>query len=77
MESLTRPALRDLLRHDPKDRDHLDHDLDDDVYHSRRWSNVDVLLKPIKKEFHAAEQVCKNLFDSADILDSLRGGVCQ
>ena len=70
-ERHTRSSLPDLLRHDPKDRDNLHHDLHYNVSHSRRRSNVDVFLKPVEEEFHAAKQVCKSTLTSADILNSL------
>jgi hypothetical protein len=69
----TGSSLPYFLRHDPKDRDNLNHDLDDDVPHGRRRSDLYVCLKPLEKVFHAAKQVDKSIFASADILDSLRG----
>jgi hypothetical protein len=51
----TRPSLLDFLRHDPKDRDYFNHDLDDDVPHGRRRSDLYVCLKPLEKVFHAAK----------------------
>ena len=51
----TGSSLTDFLRHNSKDRDHLNHDLDDDVPHGRRWSDLYVCLKSLEKIFHAAK----------------------
>ena len=51
----TGSSLPDLLRHDPKDRDNLNHDLHDDVPHGRRRSDLYICLKPLEKVFHAAK----------------------
>ena len=75
-EGHTRSPLPDLLRDDPKDRDYLDHDLDDDVRHSRRRSDMNVFFQTDEKEIHAAKQVYKSVLASADILDGLRG-ICD
>jgi len=64
--------LPDLLCHDPKDREHLDHNFHDDVLHNRRWLNWYVSLEPLKKAFHAAKEVYKGISAGADILDGLR-----
>ena len=68
----TLSTLTNFLGHDPKDRDNLNHNLDNDVRHRRRRSDVYVFLKPFKKEFQATKQVCKGFLASADILDGLR-----
>jgi hypothetical protein len=72
-EKHTGSSLPDFLRHYPKDRDNLNHDLDDDVYHGRRRSNLDICLKTLEKVFHTAEQIDKGIFTRADIFDGLRG----
>jgi hypothetical protein len=54
-ETQTGSALPDFLSHDPKDRDNLNHDLDDDVPHGCRRSDLYVCLKPLEKVFHAAK----------------------
>jgi hypothetical protein len=51
----TGSSLPDFLCHDPKDRDNLDHDIDHDVPHGRRRSDLYVCLKPLEKVFHAAK----------------------
>jgi hypothetical protein len=51
----TGSSLLDFLRHNPKDRDNLNHDLDEDVPHGRRRSDLYVCLKSLKKVFHAAK----------------------
>jgi hypothetical protein len=51
----TGSSLAHFLRHDPKYRDHLNHDLDDDVPHGRRRSDLYVCLEPLEKAFHAAK----------------------
>jgi hypothetical protein len=48
------------------------HDLNDDVYHCCRRSDLDVCLNPLEEEFHTAKQVDQSILASADILNSLR-----
>ena len=66
--------MPNLLRHDPWNRDYLDHDLDDDVRHSRRRDDINefVYFHRGKNELYAVKQVYKSM-DSAKILDGLRG----
>ena len=71
-EGHTCSSLPHLLRHDPKDRDYLDHDLDDDVRHGRRRSDMNIFLKSDEKGLHVAEQVYKSILAIANILDGLR-----
>ena len=71
-EGHTCSPLTDLLRHDPKDRDYLDHDLNDDVRHSGRRSDIDVFFKPYEKEFHTAKQIYKSILASAVVFNGLR-----
>ena len=61
-----------FLRNDPKDRDNLNHDLDHDVYHCRRRSDLYVRLEPLKEVFHTVKQVDESILASADIFNSLR-----
>ena len=68
----TESSLLNFLRYDPKDRNNLDHDLNNDVRHSCRRLDVYVRLKPLEKEFHAAKQLDKNILGSANVLHSLR-----
>ena len=75
-EGHTCSPLPDLLRHDPKDRDYLDHDLYDDVRHSHRRSDMNVFFQTDEKELHAAKQVYKSILAGADILDGL-SGICD
>jgi hypothetical protein len=63
----------DLLCYDPKDRNNLDHDLNDDLRHARRRSDGNIFFKPHKKIFHAVEQVDNSILGSADVLNGLRG----
>ena len=72
MDGHTQFPLSNLLRHDAKDRENLNHDLYDNVCHSCGRPNVYVLLKTPKKVFHAAKQVDKSVFASANILNGLR-----
>ena len=74
-ERHTCSALTDLLRHNPKDRDYLDHDLNEDVRHSRRLLDIDVSFKPEEKELHAAKKVYQSILASAVIFNDLRGRV--
>ena len=55
MEAHTQFSLPDLLRHDPKDREDLNHDLDDDVRHTCGRSDVYVLFKTLKKVLYSAK----------------------
>jgi hypothetical protein len=66
-------SLLDFLRDDAKDRNNLDHDLNNNLRHGRCRSNGDIFFKPHKKIFHAIEQVDKSFLGSADVLNSLRG----
>jgi hypothetical protein len=68
----TRSSLPDLLRHNPKDREYLNHDLDDDVRHSCGRPDLYIFFKPLKKVFQAAKQVHKSILASANILDGLK-----
>jgi hypothetical protein len=68
----TGSSLLEFLRHDPEDRDNLNHDLDEDVPHGCRRSDPYVCLKPLEKVFHAAKEVDKSILAGADIIDSLR-----
>ena len=54
-ETHTGSSLTDFLRHNPKYRDDLNHDLDDDVPHGRRRSHLYVYLKSLEEVFHAAK----------------------
>jgi hypothetical protein len=78
-ERHTRSSLPDLLRHDAKDREYLNHDLDDDVRHSCGRPDLYIFFKPLKKVFQAAKQVHKSILASADILNGLddRSGRCH
>ena len=68
----TESSLPNLLRHDPEDRNNFDHNLNDDVRHSRRWLNLYIRIKPLKEELHAAKQLDNNVLASADVLSGLR-----
>ena len=67
----TRSSPLDFLRHDPKDRDNLDHNLDNDVPHCRSRSDLNICLKSLEEEFHAIKQIDKSIFAGADVLNSL------
>ena len=54
-ETHTGLSLPYFLRYNSKDRDHLNHDLDDDISHGRRRSHLYVCLKPLEEVFHAAK----------------------
>jgi hypothetical protein len=68
----TESSLLGLLRHDPKDRNNLDHDLNDNLRHGHRRSDGNIFLKPHKKIFHAAEQIDESILSSADVFNGLR-----
>ena len=72
-EEHTGSPLPDFFRHDPKDRDNLNHDLYNYISHGYRRSDLYICLKALEKEFHAAKQVDKDIFASAHILNGLRG----
>ena len=63
--------LPDLLRDDPKDRKHLNHDLYNDVRHSCGRPNIHIFFKTHKEVFQATKQVHQSMLASADILDGL------
>ena len=54
-ERHTGPSLLDFFRYNSKDRNDLNHDLDDYVLHGRRRSHLYVCFKPLEKVFHAAK----------------------
>ena len=54
-ETHTGSSLPDFFRYNPKYRDDLNHDLDDDVPHGRRRSDLYVCLKSLEEVFHAAK----------------------
>ena len=66
-------ALLNFLRRDPKDRNNLNHDFNDDGHHTRRRPDGNVFFKPYKEKLHAAEQVDKSILGSANVLNGLRG----
>ena len=70
-ETHTGSPLPDFLRHDPKDRDNLDHDLDDNVPHCRSRSDLYICLKSFEEVFHAIKQIDKGVFAGSDVLDGL------
>ena len=70
-ERRTGSSLPNFLRHDPKDRDNLDHNFDDNVSHGRRRSDFYIRLKSLEEVFHTVKQINKSVFASADVLDSL------
>jgi hypothetical protein len=72
-EEHTGSPLPDFLRHYPKDRDNLNHDLHDDISHGCRRSDHYICLKALEEEFHAAKEVDESIFASSDILNTLRG----
>ena len=63
--------MLDLLRHNPKDQENLNHDLYNDVRQSRRRPDLDIFFKTLEKVFHAAEEVDKSILAGADVLDGL------
>ena len=73
----TQFPLPDLLRHNPEDRENLNHDLSDDVCHSSSRPDVYIFFKTLKKEFHAAKQVYKSILTCANILNGLCDIFCQ
>ena len=73
-EGHTRSSLPDLLRHDPEDREYLDHDLDDDLHHSCGRPDLYILFKPLEKVFQADKKVHECILASTDILDGLKDG---
>ena len=63
--------MTDLLRHDPKDRQNLNHDLYDDVCQSLSRPDLDIFLKTLEEIFQAAEEVDEGILAGADVLDGL------
>ena len=76
-ETHTGSSLLYFLRDNAEDRDDLNHDLDDDVYHSLRRSDLYVCFKPLEKVFHTAKKIDESVFACADILNSLKGKQSQ
>ena len=70
-ERRTGSSLPNFLRHDPKDRDNLDHNFDDNVSHGRRRSDFDIRLESLEEVFHAIKQIDKGVFAGSDVLDGL------
>ena len=54
-ETHTGSSLPYFLRYNSKDRDHLNHDVDDNISHGSRRSDLYVCLKPLEEVFHAAK----------------------
>jgi hypothetical protein len=75
MGGRTGSPLPDLLRHDPKDREHLNHDLYDDVRHGCGRPNLHIFFKTLKKVFHATKKVNQSILAGANILNGLKEGV--
>jgi hypothetical protein len=67
----TGSSLTDFLCHDAKDRDDLNHNLNNDIHHGRGRPEMYIFFKPHEKGFHSAKQVDESILVSADILDSL------
>ena len=62
--------LRFLCR-DPKDRQHLDHNLNDYVAHNPGRSNVGIYLEPAEKMFNAVKDFDKLALAGARIFSRL------
>jgi hypothetical protein len=72
---LTESSTPYFLRRDRKDRQHLYHDLNNDVRHSRSWCDSGVNLKPAKEMFNPVEELNQLVSVSANIFSYL--GRCQ
>jgi hypothetical protein len=72
-EILTHSALLDLLCRDPKNRENLDHYLDDYIHHLRGWRHLCVGLEASEKHFNALEDVDKSVLTFPNILSCLTG----
>ena len=71
-ERPTDSALLDFLRHDPEDRNNLDHDLDNDGHHRCRRPDGNVFFKSHEEKLHSTEQVYKSILGVTDVLNGLR-----
>ena len=71
MKEHTHSSLLDLFRNDPEDLKNLNHNLNDDVRHSRRRPDLDICLETLKKVFDATKDPYKSSLASADTLSSL------
>ena len=68
---LTYWVLVDLFRCNPEDRKHLNHYLDNHIYHFRGWFHFCVDLDTSKKHFDSLEDVDKSLVTCSNIFGCL------
>ena len=73
MHILTNPTLFDLLHRSPKNRENLDHNLNDHVHHLRGRPHFYINLETSEKRLNALEDVDKNVLACPGILSCLRG----
>src|SRR6266403_6379926 len=69
---LTHSALLDLFCCNPKNRENLDHYLNDHIYHFRGRLHFGVNLQSSENQFDALKNVDKCIFARPNVLDCLR-----
>src|SRR6266478_737565 len=69
---LTQSALLHLFRCDPKNRENLDHYLNDHIHHFRDRLHFGVDLQSSENQFDPLKNVDKSIFASPNVLDCLR-----
>ena len=72
---LTQPPTFHFLRHNRKDSEYLDHNINIYVRHCRSRCNAGVKLKPLEISFYAVEEVDKFVSASVGIFSRLRRGI--
>src|SRR5260221_2563199 len=71
-ESLTCPALLDLLCRNPKDRKDLHHDLDHHIHHARSRWHLRVDFEASEKKFNTFKYVNESFLARRDVSSCLR-----
>ena len=71
-KSLTHSALFDLLRSNSQDRQHLDHNLDNDIHHLHGRRHFCIDLQASEKHLNAFEYVNKSVLARPGIPSCLR-----
>ena len=68
---LTDSSTLHFLCHNPKDRQHLNHNLSDRVDHGRSWCDTYIYLGPAEETFNAVKDVDKFVLPSIRIFNRL------
>ena len=68
---LTKSSTLHFLRRDRKDRQYLDHNLNNHVRHCRSWCDANIYLEAAEEMFKAIKDLDKFVSDSACTFDRL------